>query len=139
MAVLYIVGLSLSTLVGLWHFTAPYLYQWHSYISNEYKNLIVAIDYVNFFFLLLLTGYSLLLLLMREKVFSKNKEIFIMYGFMVFVWFCRVIITFINPMPLEPVAWVAYGQQIGSFIIFLLQLIPFAYLLHKKRVMRNNF
>jgi hypothetical protein len=77
MTVLYIIGLSLSTLAGLWHFSVPYLYQWHSYIPNEYKNLIVAIDYVNFFFSLILAGYSLLLLLMRKKVFSKNKAIFI--------------------------------------------------------------
>ncbi|MDR2941788.1 MAG: hypothetical protein LBV17_04265 [Treponema sp.] len=131
MAVLYITGLSLSMLIGLWHFTAPYLYQWYSYIPNEYKNLIVGIDWTNFFFSLLLSGYSLLLLIMRKKVFGKNKEVFIMYGFMVFVWFCRVIITFVNPWPLEPVAWIAYGQQIAAFVIFLLQFIPFIYLLKK--------
>jgi hypothetical protein len=132
MIVLYIVGLSLSTLVGIWHFFVPYLFQWHSYIPNEYKSLIVGIDWINFFFSFLLSGYSLLLLIMRKKVFSKNKEMLIMYGFMVFVWFCRVVITFINPWPLEPVALVAYGQQIATFVIFLLQLIPFVYLLRKK-------
>jgi hypothetical protein len=130
--VLYIIGLTLSTLVGLWHFTVPYLFQWYSYISNEYKSLIVGIDWINFFFSLLLTGYSLLLIIMWKKVFSRNKEIFIMYGFMVFVWLCRVIITFINPWPIEPVAMVAYGQQIAAFVIFLLQLIPFVCLLKKK-------
>jgi len=129
MAALYIIGLSLSTLVGLWHFTVPYLYQWYSYIPNEYKSLMVGIDWINFFFSLLLSGYSLLLIIMRKKVFGKDKEILIMYGFMVFVWFCRVIITFIDPWPIEPVAWVSYGQQIASFVIFLLLLIPFVYLL----------
>jgi len=131
MAVLYIVGLSLSALVGLWHFAVPYLYQWYSYIPDEHKSLVVGIGWINFFFSLLLSGYSLLLIVMRKKVFSKNKEMVLMYGFMVFVWFCRVIITFINPWPLEPVAWVAYGQQIASFAIFLLQLIPLVYLLKK--------
>jgi hypothetical protein len=131
MIVLYIIGLSLSTLVGLWHFSVPYIYQWYSYIPNEYKSLIVGIDWINFFFSLLLSGYSLLLIIMRKKVFSKNKEIFIMYGFMVFVWACRVVITFINPWPLEPIAWVAYGQQIASLVIFLLQLIPFVYLIRR--------
>ena len=129
MNILYIIALSLSTLVGLWHFTVPYLFQWYSYIPNENKSLIVGIDWINFFFSLLLTGYSLLLIIMRKKVFSKNKEMLIMYGFMVFVWFCRAAITFINPWPLEPVAWAAYGQQIASLVIFLLQLIPFVYLL----------
>jgi hypothetical protein len=133
MEVLYIIGLSLSTLVGLWHFTVPYLFQWYSYIPNEYKNLIVGIDWTNFFFSLLLAGYSLILIFMKKKIFTKNKEVLIMYGFMVFVWFCRTAITFIEPWPLEPVVWAAYGQQIAAFIIFLLQLIPFVYLLRKKQ------
>ena len=132
MMVLYVIGLSLSTLVGIWHFSVPYLFQWHSYIPNENKSLIVGIDWINFFFSLLLTGYSLLLIIFRKKVFSKNKEMLIMYGFMVFVWFCRVAITFINPWPLEPVAWTSYGQQIASLVIFLFQLIPFVSLLRKK-------
>jgi hypothetical protein len=128
---LYIIGLSLSTLVGLWHFSVPYLFQWYSYIPNEYKSLTVGIDWINFFFSLLLAGYSLLLIIVRKKVFGKNKEMLLMYGFMVFVWFCRVIITFINPWPIEPSAWTAYGQQVAAFVIFLFQLIPFVYLLRK--------
>jgi len=131
MKIMYLIGLILSTLIGIWHFFVPYLYQWYSYIPDEYKALIVGIDWTNFFFSLLLTGYSILLIIMKEKVFNKNKEMFIMYGFMVFVWFCRVAITFINPWPLEPIAWVAYGQQIATFIIFLLQFIPFVYLLRR--------
>jgi len=127
MVVLYIIGLSLSALVGVWHFTVPYLYQWHSYIPDKYENLKVSIIYVNFFFSLLLTGHSLLLVYFRKKVFNGNKEWLIMYGFMVFVWLCRGVITFIEPVPSEPDAWAAYGQQIGSFLIFVLQLIPFVY------------
>jgi len=128
MKTLYIIGLVLSTTTGIWHFTVPYLFQWYSYIPKEYENLIVGIDYTNFFFSLLLTGYSILLLFFKNKVFNGNKEFFIMYGFMAFVWFCRVAITFVEPWPLEPIAWVAYGQQIASIIIFLLILIPFIYL-----------
>jgi len=132
MGALYIIGLTLSTAVGLWHFTVPYLFKWRSYIPDEYKVLAVGIDWINFFFSLLLAGYSLLLLLFRKKIFNGNKELLIMYGFMVFVWFCRVAITFIDPWPLEPAAWPAYGQQIMSFVVFLLLLIPFAYLLLRR-------
>jgi len=131
MIILYTISLSLSTLVGIWHFSVPYLFQWYSYIPSEYKNLIVGIDWTNFFFSLLLTGYSLLLIIMRKKVFCRNKELLIMYGFMVFVWFCRLLITFINPWPLEPIAWASYGQQIAAFGIFIFQLIPFVFLLKK--------
>jgi len=133
MGVLYIIGLSLSTAVGIWHFTVPYFFQWHSYIPDEYKVLAVGIDWINFFFSLLLTGYSLLLLLLRKKIFNVNKDLLIMYGFMVFVWACRVAITFVDPWPLEPAAWPAYGQQIMSFVVFLLLLIPFAYLFRRNR------
>jgi hypothetical protein len=133
MKILYTIGLGLSALVGLWHFTVPYLFQWYSYIPSQYKNLIVGIDWTNFFFSLLLAGYSIILMFMRKKAFNRNREVLIMYGFMVFVWLCRVLITFIEPWPLEPVMWAAYGQQIAAFVIFLLQLIPFVFLLGKKR------
>jgi len=132
MRILYSVGLILSAAVGIWHFTVPDLFQWHLYIPDEYENLIASIYYINFFFSLLLTGYSLLLVFFRKKVFNGNKDLFIMYGFMVFVWFCRAAITFIKPLPSGPAAWMAYGQQIGAFIVFLLQLIPFVYLLRRK-------
>jgi len=128
---LYIIGLFLSALVGIWHFTVPYLYQWNSYIPNKYRNLTVSIIYVNFCFSLLLTGHSFMLLYFRKRIFIGNKECLIMYGFLVFVWLCRVVITFIIPLPLEPSAWVAYGQQIGAIVIFLLQLIPFVYFTRK--------
>ena len=132
MEILYIIGLILSAAVGLWHFSVPYLFQWYSYIPNEYESLIVGIEWINFFFSLLLSGYSLLLIFFRKKIFSGNKDLFIMYGFMVFVWFCRVVITFIKPWPFEPIVLVAYGQQIAAFIVFLLQIIPFVYLLKKR-------
>lgn len=133
MNILYSTGLFLSFLIGLWHFTVPYIFKWHSYIPKEYDNLIVGIDYTNFFFSLLLAGYSLILLLMRKKIFNKNKELVIFYGFMVFVWFCRVVITFIEPWPRDPIIWIAYAQQIGACIIFLFLIIPFINLLKVAR------
>jgi len=133
MKILYSIGLIFSAVIGIWHFSVPYLYQWYSYIQSEYKFLKVGIDWINFFFSLFLTGISLLLLFFKKKIFGGNKDLLVIYGFMVFVWFCRVAITFIDPWPLEPVAWPAYAQQIASFVIFLLQLIPFVYLLRKKK------
>jgi len=133
MGTLYSLGLILSAAVGLWHFTVPYMFQWYSYIPHEYENLIVSINYVNIFFSLLLSGYSLLLLFYKKKIFHGNKELLVMYGFMVFVWLCRTAITFIEPVPLKPAAWIVYAQQIGSFTIFLLQFIPLIYILKKGR------
>lgn len=40
----YFIGVSLSLLVGLWHFFVPLMFQWYSYIPSEYHNLVVGID-----------------------------------------------------------------------------------------------
>jgi hypothetical protein len=100
------------------------MFQWYSYIPGQYQNLIVGIDWTNFFFSLLLTGTSFILILSGKKAFSGNKDIVIFYGFIVFVWFCRVVITVVEPWPLEPVPWAAYGQQLAALAIFILLLIP---------------
>ncbi len=127
MKFLYYLGNTLSMLMGVWHFFVPYMFGWYTYIPNQYENLIVGIDWTNFFFSLLLTGISALLIVLGKKVFIKNKEVTIFYGLLVFTWFCRVLITFINPWPLEPIAWAAYGQQLGALIIFLALALPFIF------------
>jgi magnesium-transporting ATPase (P-type) len=120
-------------LVGAWHFFVPYMFQWYEYIPNQYRNLIVGIDWTNFFFSLLLTGVSLLLVIWGKRVFAGSKEAIVLYGFLMFVWFCRTAITFIEPWPLEPIAWAAYGQQIAAFVIWLSQLIPLILIIVKEQ------
>ena len=122
---LYYTGTTISLLFGIWHFFVPYLHEWFLYIPNEYENLIVGIEYTNFFFSLLLSGLSILLIVLGRKFFTGNKDVLIFYGLLVFTWFCRVAITFIIPWPLEPIKWAAYGQQIAAFAVFILLLIPF--------------
>ena len=56
---MYYTGASISMLVGLWHFTVPWLFGWASYIP--YATLAVSINYVNLCFSFLLSGLSLLL------------------------------------------------------------------------------
>ena len=133
MKISYYTGCILSMLVGVWHFFVPSMFGWYTYIPNQYENLIVGIDWTNFFFSLLLTGVSGLLVILGRKVFAKNKEVTIFYALLVFTWFCRVLITFINPWPLEPIAWSAYGQQVAAFIIFLALAIPFVFLIFMRR------
>lgn len=133
---LYYFGLILSMLVGVWHFFVPWMFQWYSYIPNQYENLIVGIDWTNFFFSLLLTGVSLLLITLGKKIFNGNKDLLVFYGFLSFVWLCRAAITFIEPWPLEPIAWAAYGQQIAAIMIFIIQFIPFVFLVKRLRTQR---
>jgi hypothetical protein len=128
---LYYIGTTISMLVGIWHFFVPYMFQWYLYIP--YKNLAVGIDWTNFFFSLLLTGVSLLLIVFGKKIFDGNKDIFMFYGFLMLVWFCRFMMTFIEPWPLEPIKWAAYGQQIAAFMVCIFLFIPFVYLMRSKR------
>jgi len=115
---LYYLGTSLSLFIGLWHFTVPYLFNWASYISPEYRSLIVAMDWINFFFSLLLSGLSLLLLFFGRKILAGNKELLVFYCLLVFVWFCRVILSFIEPFPVG-----ALAQQMSSLVIFIILLL----------------
>lgn len=128
----YYTGIAVSFIAGIWHFFVPYLYQWYHYIPNQYENLIVGIDYTNFCFSLLLSGLSLLLILFGRKLLDGNKELLTIYGFLTVVWFCRSIMTIVEPWPLEPIVWAAYGQQIAAFAVFIMLLIPLIALLKKK-------
>ena len=122
---MYLIGTVLSLIVGVWHFFVPWMFQWYSYIPQEYQNLVVGIDYTNLCFSLLLSGISFILLMWRKRVFAKNKEAMVVYGFLTGVWFFRVALTVIEPWPLEPIAWAAYLQVIATIIILLMLLIPY--------------
>ena len=43
--IMYYAGAAISLLVGLWHFTVPWMFGWASYIP--YETLVVPINYVN--------------------------------------------------------------------------------------------
>lgn len=133
--VFYYLGTALSLLIGIWHFFVPWMFGWHSYIPSQYKNLIVSIDWVNLCFSLLLSGLSLLLILWGKKVFSGNAEAITLFGFLTFVWIFRVFIAIVIPVPLEPIAEVAYGQLAGSVIIAALMIVSFfkAFLIYKRK------
>lgn len=40
--ILYYFTVVVSTLVGLWHFFVPWMFQWYDYLPTEYENLIVG-------------------------------------------------------------------------------------------------
>ena len=72
--IMYYSGAAISLLVGLWHFTVPWMFGWASYIP--YETLVVPINYVNLCFSFLLSGLSLTVILWGKKVFAKNPEAF---------------------------------------------------------------
>lgn len=129
-------GLVISAIVGILHFFAPYAFAWYSYIPNAPKEILASIDYVNFFFSLLLTGLSLLLLRFRQRIYEGSPEIISFYFFFVFTWFCRVVITILIPWPTALQTWLIVGFSTE----FLIALIPAISLLNTKRfrTLRTN-
>ena len=129
-SVLFSVSLIISAIIGFLHFFAPYAFGWYSYIPDAPKEIYASIDYINFIFSLLLTGLSIIVLFMKKKIFGGSKDIFVFYAFLVFTWFCRVIITFVVPWPTPFQTWLIVGFSTE----FALILLPMIYLLRRRTV-----
>ena len=113
-----------SMLVGLWHFFVPFMFQWYDYLPMQYENLIVGIDYTNYCFSLLLFGSSLILVLWGKRAFGQSKEAKELYFFLTIVWILRACLaTFIEPWPLEPVAWAAILQLVLSDLLAFMMVV----------------
>ncbi|HOJ65240.1 MAG TPA: hypothetical protein PLE45_12560 [Spirochaetota bacterium] len=77
-------GLIISMCVGIWHFFVPYMYRWYSYLPNAPREIIVSIDWINFFFSLLLSKINILLIVNQKLITSKNKAIYSFYSLLIF-------------------------------------------------------
>ena len=62
---------------------------------------------------------------MGKKVFAKNKEAVVIYGFMLLLWIFRMVMAIVCPCPPESNVWMSYGQLGGSVIVMFLLLVPF--------------
>ena len=113
--ILYYISAVISTLVGLWHFFVPWMFQWYDYLPMQYENLIVGIDYTNYCFSLLLFGLSIMLIILGKKALAMNREVIYFYFFLTVVWIFRACLaSFIEPWPLQPIPAAAIGQLIAS-------------------------
>ena len=114
----YYMTCTLSMLVGIWHYFVPQLFDWYSYLPAQYENLIVAIEWTNWCFSVLLFGVSLICLIWGRKAFNQNREAKKLYIFLTLVWIYRACLAlFIRPWPLEPVPAVAIGQLVVSVVL----------------------
>lgn len=122
--ILYYTSTIMSMLVGLWHFFVPTMFQWYSYLPMQYRNLIVGIDYTNYCFSLLLFGSSLLSIIWGKRALGESKEAKELYFFLTIVWIFRACLaTFIEPWPLEPVAWAAIMQLVLSDLLAVTMVV----------------
>jgi hypothetical protein len=100
------------------------MFQWYDYLPMQYKNLIVGIDYTNYCFSLLLFGSSLLAIIWGKRALEENKEAKELYFFLTIVWIFRACLaTFIEPWPLEPIAWAAILQLVSSDLLAFMMII----------------
>lgn len=122
--VIYYVTLTISMLVGLWHFFVPNMFKWYDYLPMQYENLIVGIDYTNLCFSALLFGASLVLIILAKSAFKLNFETIVFYTFLTVVWVFRACLAvFIEPWPLEPVPAAAIAQLISSVMLAVFMVI----------------
>ena len=126
--ILMLIGLVISTGVGIWHFLVPYIYDWYSYIPDAPKNIIVSIDWINLLFSLLLTGNSILLIIFHQNISEKERFAVVQYGFLVFVWLVRIIVTIVHPWAYD---WMFVGQLIAFLIVFALLAIPLGHIAYE--------
>lgn len=137
--ILYYITVITSSLVGLWHFFVPKIFQWYDYLPKQYENLIVGIDYTNYCFSLLLFGLSLMLIILGKNALNMNKETICFYYFLTIVWIFRAsLATFIEPWPLQPTPAAAIGQLIASDILALLMVIVSIYFINQKKLMNKS-
>jgi hypothetical protein len=115
----------IGILVGIWHFFAPYISQWFSYIPDAPTEIFQSINYINFCFSFMLAGISLLLIIVQKKLFEGSKELRAFYAFFSLIWLSRIIIQLIWPWPSSLQLWlvVAFSTE------FILTLIPMMFLI----------
>ena len=155
----FYLGVSLSLISGLWRFFAiPYIYgevfknYWKLYERDIPGYLRLEIEYLNFFFALIICGLSILIIIHRNKIFQGNADVLSIYGFLIFIWLSRVAGDFVAQQPSDHVLkyhsfylgkWAYYALQIAPLVIFVCLLVPLLIIIvksndTKKPKMNNN-
>lgn len=119
----------ISCMIGIGHFFAPYFFKWFSYIPDAPIEIYQSINYINFCFSFLLTGFSMMLIIVQKQLFADLKEMKIFYVFFALVWFSRIIIQIIWPWPSGLQIWLV----ISFTMEFIFIIIPIIYFLKNTR------
>lgn len=128
MQILLNVGLVISAVFGLGHFIIPAAFNWNSFMDDVPRYIAVSIDWINYILSLLLTGYSILLIVFQSRIKQKEKTAISFFGFLVFVYLAKSIMVIVIPWGM------AVGDVIeisSSILEFVLLLIPFMYYIKK--------
>lgn len=118
----------ISCMVGILHFFVPYSSNWFSYIPNAPIEIYQSINYINFCFSFLLSGFSFVLLIVQKILFDGSGELRIFYAFFILIWLSRIIIQLIWPWPSS----LQLGLVVAFSMEFLFALIPMIFLMKNK-------
>ena len=118
----------ISCIVGMLHFSVPTSFDWYSYIPDAPSEIYQSINYINFCFSFLLSGLSIILLMMQKQFFAHLNEATLVYLFFVLVWLSRAIIQIVWPWPSRLQLWLV----IGFSTQFILTLIPMLFVIQNK-------
>ncbi|TXT58783.1 MAG: conserved membrane protein of unknown function [Promethearchaeota archaeon] len=79
----------------------------------------------SFFFSLMLTGNSILLLILQQHIIEKEIVVLIFLGFVILIWICRVIITIILQWfgIYDLIFWIQLLVFLGITIILIIPFI----------------
>jgi phosphoglycerol transferase MdoB-like AlkP superfamily enzyme len=128
MRVVLNIGLVVSAVFGLGHFIIPAVFDWSNLMSGVPRYIVVSVEWINLILSLLLSGYSILLIVFQKRIKQKEKTALTFFGFLVFVYLVKSIMTIVNPWGMA----VADTIEISSSILeFILLLLPFIYYLKK--------
>lgn len=122
----------ISIVFGMWHFFAPGIWNWYSYIDETATELIIAVRAINIFFslLLVLLGAANILF-----AFRKNQDRFsftVLLSISVILWMTRIILQLVYPQGSQnPV--IQYSMLITFLVVFIFFLVSLVLLFKKKR------
>ena len=130
--ILIIFGSSTSIVFGVWHFFVPKIWKWYSYIDQNAKELIIAVQAINVFFSLSLVLFGLMNIFLIIGNRANKSSLIIVLSTTCLLWLTRVIMQIIFPQgSINPIL------QYGMLVSFILVLI--SYLISLGIIISRNF
>jgi hypothetical protein len=86
------------------------------------------VNWTNFFFSLLLSGVSVLLIFLHGEVVRGKRAALALYAFLTGVWLIRIVLTAVYPWSYD---WMFAAQITAFTLVFVLLLLPLIELLRR--------
>ncbi len=121
--ILVLVGSVISIGFGIWHFTVPETWKWHSYIAPTATELLLAVQAINVFFSLTLVLFGAVNLLFIYGNKANNYSLSVILGATSILWITRVVLQIVYPQgSINPV--LQYGMLSTFVVVTLSYLYP---------------